>query len=49
MDEHKERSLQCGMNAYLAKPIELSELRDMLIQWQDAHETSGNAAQLNGL
>jgi CheY-like chemotaxis protein len=40
MDEHKERSLQCGMNAYLAKPIELNELRDMLIHWQnDAHPT----------
>ncbi|MCK5792560.1 MAG: response regulator, partial [Ketobacter sp.] len=42
MDEHKERSLECGMNDYLAKPIELSELRDMLIQWQDAH--AGNSA-----
>ena len=49
MDEHKERSLECGMNAYLAKPIELSELRDMLIQWQDAHEASDNSVQLNGL
>ncbi|MEE2729697.1 MAG: response regulator [Pseudomonadota bacterium] len=38
MDEHKERSLECGMNAYLAKPIELSELRDVLIQWQDARD-----------
>ncbi len=50
MDEHKERSLQCGMNAYLAKPIELSELRDMLIQWQDAHDPDNhNPMQINGL
>ncbi|AUM13718.1 hybrid sensor histidine kinase/response regulator [Ketobacter alkanivorans] len=40
MDEHKERSLECGMNAYLAKPIELSELRDALIQWQDLPSNS---------
>ena len=33
MDEHRERSLQCGMNAHLSKPIELSELRDTLLEW----------------
>ena len=33
MDEHKERSLQCGMNAHLAKPIEMNELRDLLLRW----------------
>ncbi|MCG8668908.1 MAG: response regulator [Pseudomonadales bacterium] len=33
MDEHKERSLECGMNAHLSKPIELSELRDTIIRW----------------
>ncbi len=33
MDEHKERSLQSGMNAHLSKPIELSELRDTLLRW----------------
>jgi len=35
MDEHKERSLRCGMNAHLAKPIELNELRDILLLWSD--------------
>ncbi|PIE41991.1 MAG: hypothetical protein CSA49_00880 [Gammaproteobacteria bacterium] len=35
MDEHKERSLQCGMNAHLSKPIELSELRDIIIRWTE--------------
>lgn len=39
MDEHKERSLQCGMNAHLAKPIEMSELRDLLLRWT-AHPQS---------
>lgn len=33
MDEHRDRSLQCGMNAHLSKPIELSELRDTLLRW----------------
>ncbi len=33
MDEHKERSLACGMNAHLSKPVELSELRDTLLRW----------------
>lgn len=33
MDEHRQRSLQCGMNAHLSKPIELGELRDVLLQW----------------
>ena len=33
MDEHKERSLESGMNAHLSKPIELSELRDMILRW----------------
>lgn len=36
MDEHKERSQASGMNDYLTKPIELSELRDVLQRWQDA-------------
>ncbi len=33
MDEHKERSLECGMNAHLSKPIELAALRDTIIRW----------------
>lgn len=33
MDEHKERSLESGMNAHLSKPIELAELRDTIIRW----------------
>ncbi len=38
MDEHKEHSLQCGMNAHLSKPIELSELRDILLEWFSAYD-----------
>ena len=39
MDEHKEKSLACGMNAHLSKPIELSELRDTLVEWtKDSHQ-----------
>lgn len=33
MDEQKEKSLKSGMNAHLAKPIELSELRDTILRW----------------
>lgn len=33
MDEHKERSMECGMNAHLAKPVEMSELRDLVLRW----------------
>jgi CheY-like chemotaxis protein len=35
MDEHRERSLESGMNAHLSKPIELGELRDALSAWLD--------------
>lgn len=33
MDAHKERSMESGMNAHLAKPIELAELRDTILHW----------------
>lgn len=39
MDEHKERSLACGMNAHLSKPVELSELRDTLLRWAASSKT----------
>jgi len=38
MDEHRERSLESGMSAYLSKPIEMGELRDMLLRWQGANQ-----------
>ena len=40
MDEHKERSLECGMNAHLSKPIELSELRDTIVRWTRNQQSS---------
>lgn len=53
MDEHKERSLACGMNAHLSKPVELSELRDTMLRWvsstRPAKENTskpGNAADI---
>ena len=33
MDEHKEQSFQCGMNAHLTKPVELFELQNTLVRW----------------
>jgi len=44
MDEHKNKSLACGMNAHLSKPIELSELRDTILAW-----TKNPKAQLQSL
>ena len=33
MDEHRERSLRCGMNAHISKPVELAELYGVIVRW----------------
>ena len=33
MSEHKERARQVGMDDHMAKPIELSQLREMIERW----------------
>ena len=33
MDEERDRCMVAGMNAHLAKPIEMNELRDLLLRW----------------
>jgi CheY-like chemotaxis protein len=40
MDEHKEKSLASGMNAHLAKPVELSQLQHTLRRWALAKRVS---------
>ena len=32
-DEHKEKSLQAGMNAHMTKPVELNQLQEILERW----------------
>jgi CheY-like chemotaxis protein len=44
MDEHKERSLACGMNAHLSKPVELSELRDTLLRWATSAKSTKDSS-----
>jgi CheY-like chemotaxis protein len=31
--EHKERARQAGMDGHMAKPVELSQLRDLIEHW----------------
>ena len=36
MDEHKEQSLASGMNAHLAKPVEIHQLEATIRRWTTA-------------
>jgi len=31
--EHKERARQAGMDGHMAKPVELSQLRELIEHW----------------
>lgn len=33
LDEHKDRALQAGMDGHMAKPVELSQLRELVEHW----------------
>ena len=33
LDEHKERARQVGMDGHMAKPVEMSQLRDLIEYW----------------
>lgn len=33
LGEHKDRARQCGMDGHIAKPVELSQLRELLSHW----------------
>src|ERR1035438_8284758 len=43
MPADRDRCLQAGMNDYLAKPVELQRLADMLAKWLPAPSAGGSA------
>lgn len=38
LSEHKERARQAGMDGHMAKPVELSQLRDLVEYWVEQRE-----------
>ncbi|EKF73343.1 sensor histidine kinase/response regulator [Alcanivorax hongdengensis A-11-3] len=42
--EHRERSLAAGMNAHIAKPVELSVLRDALVRFTRGDATDSDSS-----
>ena len=47
LGEHKERALQAGMDGHMAKPVELSQLRELLEHWVAVKEQRQRAAQFS--
>ena len=45
LSEHKERARQAGMDGHMAKPIELSQLRELVEHWVAQRELSRQPAQ----
>ena len=39
LSEHKERARQAGMDGHMAKPVELSQLRDLIEYWVGERHT----------
>ncbi|MBT8765493.1 hybrid sensor histidine kinase/response regulator [Metapseudomonas boanensis] len=44
LSEHKERARQAGMDGHMAKPVELSQLRDLIEHWVAEKELRGQHA-----
>ncbi|WP_460148090.1 hybrid sensor histidine kinase/response regulator [Pseudomonas sp. S2_A02] len=42
--EHKERARQAGMDGHMAKPVELSQLRDLIEHWVAQRDQQNRAA-----
>ena len=40
LSEHKERARQAGMDGHMAKPVELSQLRELIEQWAAKRQQS---------
>lgn len=38
LSEHKERARAAGMDGHMSKPVELSQLRELLLHWIDEHQ-----------
>jgi CheY-like chemotaxis protein len=45
LSEHKERARQAGMDGHMAKPIELSQLREVVEHWVAQRELKRQPAQ----
>jgi CheY-like chemotaxis protein len=45
LEEHKERALKAGMDGHVAKPVELSQLRELVEHWIAIKEQRQRAAQ----
>jgi CheY-like chemotaxis protein/signal transduction histidine kinase len=45
LGEHRERALQAGMDGHMAKPVELSQLREVVEHWVAVKEQRQRAAQ----
>ncbi len=45
LGEHKERALRSGMDGHMAKPVELSQLRELVEHWVAVKEQRSRAAQ----
>lgn len=43
LGEHKDRARQCGMDGHIAKPVELSQLRELLGHWVLARDLHRHA------
>ncbi|MBD9485516.1 response regulator [Pseudomonas sp. PDM14] len=41
--EHKERARQVGMDGHMSKPVEMSQLRELIAQWVDKKERDRHA------
>ena len=47
LEEHKERALKAGMDGHVAKPVELSQLRELVERWVAVKEERQRSAQLS--
>jgi CheY-like chemotaxis protein len=43
--EHKERARQAGMDGHMAKPVELSQLRELIEHWVAQRDQQNRTAQ----
>ncbi|WP_397450111.1 response regulator [Pseudomonas sp. NA-150] len=47
LTEHKERARQAGMDGHMAKPVELSQLRELIEHWVSKREESQARSQIS--
>ena len=47
LTEHKERARQAGMDGHMSKPVELSQLRELVEFWVEQRELRQSRAQLS--